>query len=62
MNYSYTAVYESYEKFCSMIGQPPLQFEDWMHAREDSGEHQDLAKDFLRSSVPAPSVAASSPR
>jgi hypothetical protein len=62
MNYSYTAVYESYAKFCGMIGQSPLPFEDWMHAREDSGEHQDLAKDFLRSSVPGSPVPACSPR
>ena len=37
MDCSYTAVYDSYAKFCNMIGQPVLPFEDWMHAREDYG-------------------------
>lgn len=34
MNCSYENVYQSYEKFCNTIGQPPLTFEHWMHARE----------------------------
>jgi hypothetical protein len=59
---SYTAVYDSYAKFCNMIGQTPLSFEDWMHAREDIASHKDLASDFLRSSVPGSSVPACSPR
>lgn len=31
---SYETVYASYSRFCNTIGQPPLTFEHWMHARE----------------------------
>ena len=62
MDYSYPTVYASYAKFCTMIGQTPLSFEDWMKAREDGSEHKDLASDFLQSSVPGSSVSACSPR
>lgn len=34
MNCSYEHVYQSYARFCNTIGQPPLTFEHWMHARE----------------------------
>jgi len=53
MDCSYTAVYDSYSKFCKMIGQPVLPFEDWMHAREDTGVHRDKTKEFLQASLPA---------
>lgn len=35
MDISYQAVYESYASFCNRIGQPPLDFETWMHKREE---------------------------
>ena len=35
MNNSYPAVYDSYAKFCGMIGHPPMDFETWMHKREE---------------------------
>jgi len=47
MDCSYTAVYESYAKFCNMIGQPVLLFENWMHAREDAGTPKNQTKEFL---------------
>lgn len=62
MDCSYTAVYGSYVSFCNMLQLPHLSFEDWMHAREDSGDHRDLASDFIRSSVPGSPVPACSPR
>ena len=35
MDNSYQAVYASYASFCSRIGQNPLDFETWMHKREE---------------------------
>lgn len=57
MDCSYTAVYESYARFCNMIGQPVLPFENWMHAREDAGTPKNATKEFLQSSVPAKPAA-----
>jgi hypothetical protein len=62
MDCSYPTVYASYEKFCSMIGTSPLSFEDWMHKREDTPVHKDLANEFLQSSVSGSSVPVCSPR
>jgi hypothetical protein len=62
MDCSYQTVYASYAKFCSMIGQTPLSFEEWMQAREDIHDHKDLASEFLQSSVPGSPVSACSPR
>ena len=44
---SYTAVYDSYSRFCRMIGQPVLNFESWMIARDNTGTKKDKAKEFL---------------
>lgn len=63
MDCSYPSIYKTFVDYRQRIGLPPISFEDWMHARDDSGFHQDLASDFIkRSSVPAPPVAACSPR
>ena len=56
MNVSYQAVYESYAKFCNIIGQPVLPFENWMHAREDAGTKRNETKEFLQSSLPGSPV------
>ena len=32
---TYEETYQSYVKFCNMLGQPPLDFESWMHRREE---------------------------
>lgn len=48
MDNSYPAVYGSYARFCSMIGQTPMQFEDWMVAREDQPKPKDKAKEFIQ--------------
>jgi hypothetical protein len=53
MDCSYTAVYDSYAKFCNMIGQPVLPFENWMHAREDAGTPKNQTKEFLETQVHA---------
>src|ERR1700721_2202981 len=64
MDCSYPTVYASYAKFCNMICQTPLSFENWMSAREDAAPHKDRASEFLhdQSSVPGSPVPACSPR
>jgi len=48
MDTSYPAVYESYAKFCGIIGQAPLDFETWMHKREEPERSPaQKAKEFL---------------
>jgi hypothetical protein len=36
-----------------MIGQPALPFENWMHAREDTGTPKNQTKEFLENQVHA---------
>jgi hypothetical protein len=64
MDYSYTAIYDSYAKFCNRVGCPVPSFEQWMKDREAPPEHKilDAANDILRSSVPGSPVPACSPR
>ena len=45
---AYSAIYESYIKFCGMIGQTPLTIEDWMVAREDTGTKKNKTEEFLK--------------
>ena len=40
-----------------VYGLPPLDFEQWSHAREDSGDHKDVAREFIQSSLPAKPAA-----
>lgn len=54
MDNSYPAVYESYAKFCTVIGQSPLDFETWMHKREEPERSPaQKTKEFLDTQVHA---------
>jgi len=54
MDNSYEAIYASYAKFCGSIGQSPLDFETWMHKREEPIKTPaQKVKDFLDSQVHA---------
>lgn len=35
MDCSMNTIYASYAKYCSLVGNPVLPFEDWMKAREE---------------------------
>jgi hypothetical protein len=48
MDCSYQSVYESYASFCTRIGQAPLDFETWMHKRDEPERSPaQKTKDFL---------------
>jgi hypothetical protein len=46
---SYSAVYESYQKYCNLIGAPTPNFEDWMRLREEPIRKPSITKEFLDS-------------
>jgi hypothetical protein len=48
MDCSYETVYASYVRFCIVLGQPSLDFETWMHKRDDVPKSPyEKAKEFL---------------
>jgi hypothetical protein len=44
---TYEQTYQSFLKYREMIGLPPIEFEDWMHKREDAGTPKTQTKEFL---------------
>lgn len=66
MDCSYSTIYQSYARFCNMVGSPVLGFEDWMKSRDAGVTHKldEEANKLLhdQSSVPGPPVPACSPR
>ena len=44
---TYEQTYQSFLKYREMIGLPPIEFEDWMHKREDAGTPKTQTKQFL---------------